>query len=110
MTQRLAIGIDIGGTHTSFGLVNEAGKILVKSHILTKGHETVQDYIKALQLHLTPLIESVGKENIIGIGIGAPNSNFYTGEIVNAPNLPWNGIIPFSKLINEAFGFNTVIT
>ena len=110
MTQPLALGIDIGGTNTSFGLVNRRGEITVKGGISTTGHDTVTDYFAALKLAMQPMIEKAGRENITGIGIGAPNGNFFTGEIVFAPNLPWHGVIPIAKAISEAIGLKTVLT
>ena len=57
------------------------------------------------------LIEAAGGiEKFKGIGIGAPNGNFYTGNIEFAPNLPWKGVIPFSKLISEKFGIPAALT
>lgn len=109
MTQTLALGIDLGGTNTSFGLIDNKGSILIKGHMKT-AHETVDAYVAELKKAVTPLIEKGGKENIKGIGIGAPNGNFFTGEIVFAPNLPWKGIIPLAKLLTDAIGIETKLT
>lgn len=110
MAQPLALGIDIGGTGTSFGIVDRRGQILGKKEIPTTGHPTVQDFIAALKTEISPLLETVGRDNITGIGVGAPNGNFYTGEIAYAPNLPWQGVIPLAKLISEAFHLRTTLT
>lgn len=106
----ISIGIDIGGTNTSFGMVNRRGDILFQGTMKTLGFDSVQDYINALFRKLEPSIKKAGKEKIIGMGIGAPNANFYTGEIAYPANLPWKGITPFAKLISERFGFNATIT
>jgi len=108
--ESLSLGIDLGGTNTSFGIVDPQGHILIKGKMSTTGHATVADYIAALQQHLLPLFEQVGKGNIKGVGIGAPNGNFFTGEIKFAPNLPWHGIIPMAKLVSEALGLKTTLT
>lgn len=76
----------------------------------TKGHPTVYDYIAALKKELQILFDSVGRENIIGAGVGAPNANFFTGEIAYAPNLPWEGVIPLKKLLSEALEMPVTIT
>jgi glucokinase len=110
MTQALAVGIDIGGTKTVFGIVDRDGNILAKGGMPTVGHETVEDFVAALNALLTPLIEQVGRENVKGIGVGAPNGNYYTGEIAFAPNLPWKGVIPFAKLISDALGLPVTLT
>ncbi len=110
MTQALALGIDIGGTNTSFGIVNRRGEIIAKGNMSTTGHNTPEDYFIALKKALHPLIENAGKENITGVGIGAPNGNFYTGDIVFAPNLPWHGVIHVVKILSESLGMKVTLT
>lgn len=102
--KEFALGIDIGGTNTKFGIVNHRGDIFNRGTIATTGYDTVQDYIEDLYRQLKPSIESIGGlEFIKGIGVGAPNGNYYTGTIEYAPNLPWRGIIPLAKLISDKF-------
>jgi glucokinase len=108
MTQPLALGIDIGGTNTSFGIVDATGNILVKGSMPTRG-DTVEDYIEALKNNLAPLFDQVGHGNIAGVGIGVPNGDFLTGEVVFAPNLPWKGIIPLAKLASGALHLKAVL-
>ena len=110
MTRALALGIDIGGTNTSFGIVNRRGEILAKGGMPTTGHATPRDYFMALHSALQPIIAQAGKENITGVGIGAPNGNFYTGEIVFAPNMPWHGVIPVVKMVTEIMGMKATLT
>lgn len=110
MTQPLALGIDIGGTGTAFGIVDRRGQILEKGEMPTRGHATVQDFIAALKQQLALIIEKVGADNIVGVGVGAPNGNFYTGEIAYAPNLPWEGVIPLAKLISESLHQKVTLT
>ena len=109
MNQPLAIGIDIGGTNTAYGIINREGEILIKGSLPTTGYATPQDYITALKKELIPAIQTAGLGNIIGIGIGAPNGSFYTGEIMFAPNLPWRGIIPMVKIMEEEFGIKATL-
>ena len=109
MTEPLALGIDIGGTKTAFGLVNRRADILHKGSIPTTGHGTVDQYIAALKEAMEPLFSKVGKENIIGAGAGAPNGNYFTGEIMFAPNMPWHGVIPMARLLSEALGLKTTL-
>lgn len=110
MKQEFAIGIDIGGTNTSFGIVDRRGQILGRGNMPTNEYKTVSEYIKAIGAMLQPYIDKIGRDNIIGAGVGAPNGNFYTGEIVHAANLPWKGVIPLAKLLAEELNMKTTIT
>ena len=111
MEKTYAIGIDMGGTNTVLGIVNKHGVVVSRSSIKTSTHEDVNLYINDICEELKPLIESVGgKDKIRGIGVGAPNGNFYTGNIEYAPNLPWKGVIPFAKLLSEKIGIPAAIT
>lgn len=106
-----AIGVDIGGTNTKFGIVDKNGAIIEQDRLLTNGHEGVQDFIDELHLKLSPMIERVGGlKKFAGIGVGAPNGNFYSGNIEHAANLQWKGIIPFAKMTKEKFGLNVKLT
>lgn len=111
MEKGFAIGIDVGGTTTKFGIVNKEGKILEQDRIPTNTHESVDDFIDDLYNKILPMIDRVGgKENIVGIGMGAPNGNIYSGAIEYAPNLKWKGIIPLAKLVSEKFGLPAKLT
>jgi glucokinase len=99
-----AIGIDVGGTTTKFGIVNHRGEISNRGDIVTNQHADINKFIDQLYEELQPAIKEIGGEELIkGIGVGAPNGNYYTGNIEYAPNLHWKGIIPLAKLINEKF-------
>ena len=111
MAEKYAIGIDIGGTTTKFGVVDAKGTILEQDRIPSNEHEFVEDFIESLFVKLTPMMKKVGGiSNFIGIGIGAPNGNIYSGTIEYAPNLRWKGIIPIAKLVEEKFGLPTKLT
>ncbi len=111
MNQQLAIGIDIGGTNTVFGLVDARGDILYRGAISTKNNDTIDKFIDALYNAIIPAIEKVGgKDKIKGIGIGAPNGNYYKGTIEYAPNLQWKGIIPLAELASKKFGVPAALT
>ena len=109
-TGSLALGIDIGGTNTSFGIVDRRGQILEQGTMKTTGHDTVDGYIDSLLKNLSPLLNKTGRENIIGVGVGAPNANYYTGEIAYAANLPWEGVIPLARLLHDALQYKVTIT
>ena len=107
----LAIGIDIGGTGTKYGIVDRDGNVLFSASMSTKGHEEIESFIDALKGNLGELIEKAGGiGRMKGIGVGAPNGNYYTGTIEYAPNLPWKGIIPLAKMIEDKFKLPVVLT
>jgi glucokinase len=109
--EQLVIGIDIGGTGTKFGIVDRDGNVLFSSEISTKKHATVGSFINELYDALSELIErSGGSGRIKGIGVGAPNGNFYTGTIEYAPNLPWKGVIPLAELLEAKFKLPVTLT
>src|SRR5260221_12064257 len=109
--QQLVIGIDIGGTGTKFGIVDRDGNVLFSSEISTKKHATVESFIDDLHDALYVLIQKAGGSGRMrGIGVGAPNGNYYTGTIEYAPNLPWKGIIPLAKMIEDKFKLPTTLT
>lgn len=109
--QPLAIGVDIGGTGTKFGIVDRDGNVLFASEISTKKHNEVGTFIDELYSALSSLIEKAGGiGRMKGIGVGAPNGNYYTGTIEYAPNLPWKGIIPLAKMIEAKFNLPVTLT
>ncbi|MCO5237867.1 MAG: ROK family protein [Chitinophagaceae bacterium] len=111
MKQEFAIGIDIGGTNTVFGIVDHRGDTLYRGAISSRKHVQIEDYIRELHQALQPAIEQVGGiDSIKGIGIGAPNGNFYSGTIEYAPNLVWKGILPIVSLITGVFGVPAALT
>ena len=110
MSNELAIGIDIGGTNTKYGIVNHRGEILAKGQLPTDKYPRIGTFIEALYKKLKPVIKSMGEADVIGIGIGAPNGNYYSGTIEYAPNLKWKGIVPIAKLISDKFGLPAALT
>ncbi|MDX1937440.1 MAG: ROK family protein [Flavihumibacter sp.] len=108
---QLVIGIDIGGTGTKYGIVDRDGNVLFSAEMSTKKHQFVETYIEELYTNVAEMIQKVGGSGRVkGIGVGAPNGNFYTGTIEYAPNLPWKGIIPFAKLLEDKFQLPVVLT
>ncbi len=105
-----AIGIDIGGTNTKYGIVNHRGQIVFEGSIKTDAYPLIADFIDALYEKLYPEIEKLQQVNIVGIGMGAPNGNFYTGTIEYAPNLHWKGIVHLADLVTAKFGLPAKLT
>jgi len=109
--KKFAIGIDIGGTTTKFGIVDNHGHILEQDRIPSNEHDDVQDFIDDLYARLMPMVNKAGGiDQFVGIGMGAPNGNIYTGTIEYAPNLKWKGIIPIAELMEKKFGLRTRLT
>lgn len=105
------IGLDMGGTNSVFGIVDARGNIKAQTVIKTRGYKNVEEYVKTAVEALQPAIDLVGGiEMIKGMGIGAPNANYYTGTIDNAANLEWKGIVPIAKLFSEALGVPVRVT
>jgi len=111
LSNEFAIGIDIGGTNTKYGIVNHRGEIIEKGEIKTDAYPTIESFIDALYEILIPIIKDNAKDGRVkGIGVGAPNGNYYTGTIEYAPNLHWKGVIPVTKLVTEKFGLPSALT
>ena len=105
MEKPYVVGIDIGGTNTVFGVVDARGTVLYSGSIKTGKYAEIEEYVTALGQGLTQIIDQVGgPEKIKGIGVGAPNGNYFNGCIEFAPNLPWKGKIPLAQLISEKVG------
>lgn len=105
------LGIDIGGTNTVFGIVDARGTVIASSSIKTAKHANIEDYIEELYTEVMRLItvnDAVDKIN--GIGVGAPNANYYTGNIEHAANLTWEGTIPLAAMLEEKFNIPVAIT
>lgn len=104
ISNEYAIGIDIGGTNTKYGLVNHRGEIIKKGDLKTDAYPTVELFVSALYETLQPVIKAQCKDGVLkGIGVGAPNGNYYNGTIEHAPNLNWKGIVPLAGYIADKF-------
>jgi len=105
------VGMDIGGTNTVMGIVDRDGNILATDAVKTGQYERVEEYVEAVCTKLCPLMEKHGGvENFRGMGIGAPNANYYRGTIEQAPNLPWKGIVPLAEMFKQKTGIPVAMT
>ena len=105
------IGLDMGGTNSVFGIVDQRGNIKSQTVISTTAYPDFKDYVKAAYEALQPALDQVGGiQNIRAMGIGAPDANYYTGNIENAANLAWKGIVPCAQLFEEVFGIPVRVT
>jgi len=105
MNSQYVVGIDVGGQTTKLGVVDARGAVLAQTVIRTDTYSDIEPYIAELAEALNKIIKESGTEGLVkGIGVGAPNGNYYTGTIENAVNLSWGGTrsIQFSKLLSDA--------
>ncbi|GAB6121878.1 ROK family protein [Dysgonomonas termitidis] len=111
MEKPYAIGIDIGGTNSVFGIVDKRGHIINQGSIKTGAYKEINEYVDHLSAGVQEIIDQVGGSgNIKGIGVGAPNGNFFTGCIEFAPNLPWKGVIPLAQMLTDKLNIPVALT
>lgn len=105
MSKPYVLGIDIGGTNTVFGIVDARGHVVASDSIKTRKHADFNDYIAELHTEVVRLLKTNDAEDKLqGIGIGAPNANYYTGMIENGVNLPWGNNVALAEKVSRAFG------
>jgi glucokinase len=104
---KYSLGIDIGGTGIEYGIVNEEGKVLYENDAATADFAEPSDLVDYIFNDST--IQSY-MDTLLGIGIGAPNGNYFHGAIEFAPNLKWKGVIPLAKMFQEKFGKPALLT
>ena len=110
--KNLVIGIDVGGTGTKIGIVDARGEILARDEgIATGSYPTFEAFVDAMNTVIGRLIKATGSEGRIrGIGVGAPDSNYYTGNIEHAFNLPWKGVLPLADMLSQKSGIPVYVT
>lgn len=111
MMTEICIGVDIGGTNTIFGLVDKNGRILSEDAIKTSQYEEIDDFLLSLAEKINRKISCLDELVVLkGIGIGAPNGNYYRGTIEFAPNLKWKGVIELVKMMKGYFSVPVFLT
>jgi glucokinase len=113
MDKPYVVGVDIGGQTTKTGIVDARGNVLAQNIIRTDKYTDVTPFIDELCESVISLAKSIGGiQQIRGIGIGAPNGNYYTGTIENAVNIIWGGSnsIPFARMVTDKIGIPVALT
>ena len=112
MDSTFVVGIDVGGQTSKLGVVDARGAVLAQTVIRTDTYSEVEPYIAELAEAVKKIIRESGTEGKVrGIGVGAPNGNYYTGTIENAPNLLWGRQkVEFAKLLTEALELPVALT
>lgn len=104
MSKPYVLGIDIGGTNTVFGIVDARGHVVASDSIKTRKHSNFDDYIDELHTEVSRLLKTnEAEDKLQGIGIGAPNANYYNGMIENGVNLPWGNNIALAEKVSRIF-------
>ncbi len=106
----VVIGIDIGGTNTKIGVVDRKANILAQGRVKTAEYKKAEDFVEVVHAEIQLLLKSAGSVELRGIGIGAPNGNYYKGTIAHAPNLNWKGIVPLVNLFKKHYSVPVVLT
>jgi glucokinase len=107
----IVVGIDIGGTNTKIGLVDRDGQCLADRGISTAKFSDVQDFVGAVREEIETMIgERKNQVTLRGIGVGAPNGNYYRGTIEYAPNLVWKGIVPLAEMFCKHYPVPVALT
>lgn len=106
----LAVGIDIGGTNTVLGFVDKDGKCIYKTTKKTTDYVNPEVFVEALTCTISDFFYTNKQHSIAGIGIGAPNGNYYKGTIEFAPNLKWKGVVPIVSLFQQKLKTPVILT
>jgi len=107
----VTLGIDIGGTNTVLGFVTRTGSILAESSMTTNAAEPADLYVVRLHVKIKEMLEKVDDTcELKGIGIGAPNANYYKGTVEFPPNLKWEGVTELVKMIQQYYNVPVAIT
>ncbi len=109
MVNDFVMGIDIGGTNTVYGFINRKGEIIYYDQIPTNGDKPIYNLLNRLEKHLNDFLDANSTKNLKGIGIGAPNGNYYTGNIESPPNLNW-GTISIKSILEKKFASQVLLT
>lgn len=106
----IALGIDIGGTNTVFGIVTKKGNIVFKESISTNGMDPAEDLFERIFTTFNDLYNQYSSEyKLVGIGVGAPDGNYYKGSIENPPNLNW-GYVNVIELVQKHYNIPAALT
>ncbi|BDQ02909.1 ROK family protein [Ignavibacterium sp.] len=98
---KLVLGVDVGGTNTVFGLVDQLGNVFLIDSIPTQAEISAENLFSRLFEKFKELSKDVKEEfELVGIGIGAPNANYYKGTVENPPNLNWGYVDVISLIKN----------
>lgn len=107
----IVAGVDIGGTNTVLGLVTREGSCVAEVTFPTQEYGRFREYVERIANEIKKLSEDFKSEySLVGVGIGAPNGSYRTGEIIDAANLRWKGSLPIIKELNRILEVPVALT
>lgn len=107
LQKKYTVGVDLGAQTAKLGIVDRFGRIIAQTVIPTNNTTDPHVFISALAKAILHLVDTnVSRDEVVGIGVGAPACNYFTGEITNAVNITWSTeqSIPFTTWLSEASG------
>lgn len=104
------LALDLGGTNSVIGIVNDKGQIISKTTFKTQDYPLIEDYIGRCVFEVRQLLSTVNDAKIVAFGIGAPDVNYWQQTIENATNLPWKGVVPIAKMLEDELKIPVKIT
>lgn len=108
--KKRVVGVDISSEYTTYAIVDVRGNILAKDSFLTMDYPEINSFVSTLCERIIGLVElNGGYESIRSIGVSSPSANFLTGCLVNAPNMPWKGVIPLGAMMRDQLGLAVAI-
>lgn len=111
MRTKVVVGVDLGGTNTKVGLVDRFGEVLAFRRFKTESERSFDDFLDRMKKHINEMLDPVSEDTeVMAVGIGAPNVNHYTGEIVNPANLKWKNGVKLVKRTEAKLGWPTRAT
>jgi glucokinase len=99
------VGVDISTERTTYAIVDIRGNIIAEDGFETDEYPNVNDFVAKLADSILELVvANGGYESIRSVGISSPSASIVTGCIVNAPNLPWKGVVPLAAMVRDRLG------
>jgi len=109
--RKIVAGVDIGGTNTVIGLVTPDGNCIAETSFPTQEDAEFEQFTNKIAAQILTLIEQQNnKYTILGVGIGAPNGSYLTGQIIDAANLRWKGTLNLCNNIEKALEVPVLLT
>ena len=112
MTERFALGVDLGGTKIYSIVADSNGRLLATDYRYTEAAEGPQPVIERVVASLRDALAQSGRtaSDLAGVGISTPGPcDQSRGLVTDAPNLPGFHNVPLARLVGEALGLPTVL-